>query len=299
VFAPATTVPFALVDNRMVIQATIDGRGPYALIVDTGSYDLVITPAVAAQLKLPTTSAGSATGAGSGSEQVSSAHLATLAIGAMRFNNQPCEVLDLSRIAHAFGFSHLDGIVGYALLRRLRVGVDMDASRLTLSAAPIAAPVRATATPFRVNGDDIITLDGAVDGLPAKFMVDTGDRTSLTLIRHFARAHDFYSRAAMHDVITGVGIGGPIYSDVLRTRVSVFGSTIPNVVTRASRDKGGAFANAAEDASVGMGLLKRFNIVYDYPRNRLYAWPSHYYRVPDTFRPPLNAATSPPSSSRS
>ncbi len=296
--ATSTTVPFTLVDNRMVVQATIDGSGPFAMIVDTGTYGVVITPAVATQLKLATKAAGSATGAGSGSAQVSSTRLTSLTIGSLRFDRVRSDVLDLSRIQRAFGFPHLDGIIGYGILRRLRVGIDMDGSRMTLSYAPLPTPKYASTVPFKIDSDDIIALSGAVDGVPATFMVDTGDRTSLTLIRHFAQAHDFYSKATLHDVVTGVGIGGPIYSDVLRTTVSLFGSTIPNVVTRASRDKGGAFVSAAEDASVGMGLLKRFNIVYDYPNAKLYAWPSRLYPEPDTFRPPSLTATSSPSYSR-
>jgi len=294
----ATTAPFTLVDNRMVVQATIDGSGPFSMIVDTGTYGVVVTPEVVAQLKLMTKGAGSVTGAGNGSAPVSSTHLSSLTIGSLGFADVRSDVLDLSGIRRAFGFPHLDGIIGYGILRRLRMGVDMDGSRMTLSYAPLPTPKNASTVPFKINGDDIITLSGAVDGVPGTFMVDTGDRTSLTLIRHFAQAHDFYSKATLHDVITGVGIGGPIYSDVLRTTVSLFGSTIPNVVTRASRDKGGAFALAREDASVGMGLLKRFNIVYDYPDGKLYAWPSRFYSEPDTFRPPPISATSSPSSSR-
>jgi hypothetical protein len=32
--------------------------------------------------------------------------------------------------------------------------------------------------------------------------------------------------------------------------------------------------------------LKRFNIVYDYPRDNIIAWPSKYFTTPDAFVPP-------------
>ena len=35
--ATSTTVPFTLFDNRMLIAVTLDGSGPFTMIVDTGS----------------------------------------------------------------------------------------------------------------------------------------------------------------------------------------------------------------------------------------------------------------------
>ena len=194
-------------------------------------------------------------------------------------------MIDLSPIRRAIGFPALDGIVGYDILRRLRVGVDMDAVQLTLSYPLLPTPKNAVMVPFSVDKNGIPQVQAAVDGVRGTFVLDTGDRSSLTLFRHFAQAHDFYSKALMRNVITGIGIGGPIYSDVMRTTVTLFGSTIPGVVTRASRDTGGAFAFAPQDASIGTGLLKRFNIVYDYPDHALFAWPSRFFSDTDEFRP--------------
>lgn len=283
--AQSASVPFTLFDNRMVITASINGSGPFSMIVDTGSDRVVITPEVARQLELRTRAAGSATGAGSGSAAMSATRLSSLSVGSMRFTNVGTDVLDLGPIRRAIGFPRLDGIIGYHVLRRLRVGVDMDASRLTFSYAPLPVPKGAAAIGFTVDEYGIVEVPGAVDGVHGTFMLDTGDRSSLTLFRHFAQANDFYRDAPVRDAITGIGIGGPVYSDVLRTTVSLFGSTIPGVVTRASRDRGGAFASGPQDASAGTGLLKRFNIVYDYPNRQLFVWPSRFFNQADTYRP--------------
>lgn len=283
--AQSTSVPFALLDNRMVIQVSIDRQGPFSMIVDTGSTSVVVTPSVARRLQLAARAAGTASGAGSGTAALSVTRFSDVSIGTLHFSNLHGEVIDLSRIARAFGFPRLDGIIGYDILRRLRVGVDMDSAQMTLSYPPITVPKDATAVGFKVDADGIPQVPAAVDGVHGTFIIDTGDRSSLTLFRHFAQANDFYRDAPVRNAITGIGVGGPIYSDVMRTTVSVFGSTIPGVVTRASRDKGGAFALAPQDASIGQGLLKRFNIVYDYPDAKLYTWPSRYFGEPDAYRP--------------
>lgn len=282
--ATSTSVPFTLFDNRMLIGVTLDGSGPFTMIVDTGSESLVITPSVARRLGLATRPAGSTGGAGSGTSALSRSRVGNVGIGAMRFDNLPADVIDLSPIQRAIGFPQLDGVIGYSILRKLRAGVDVDAGRLTLSYAPLPVPKAAVSTPFTIEYG-LISLTAAVDGVEGRFIVDTGDRWSLTLFKHFAQANDFYRNAVVRNAITGIGVGGPVYSDVLRTSLSVFGSTIPDVVTRASRDRGGVFASGRDDASIGNGLLKRFNIVYDYPDGEMIAWPSRFYAASDRYAP--------------
>jgi predicted aspartyl protease len=281
----ATTVPFALVDNRMVIQATIDGKGPFAMIVDTGSADVTITPSVARRLGLVARAAGYAYGAGSKSTAIGATRIKRIQIGTLRFGTLDASVLDLSPIQRAMGFGRLDGIIGYSILGRLRVGVDVDAQTLTFSYAPLPSPKNAAIVAFTTDLGGIPQVPASVNGIRGTFMIDTGDRSSLTLFRAFAQANDFYRDAPVRNAITGIGVGGPIYSDVMRTKVALFGTTISGVVTRASRDRGGVFAQGRQAASVGMGLLKRFNLVYDYPEKEIVAWPSSFFSAPDPYRP--------------
>ncbi|HEX3670935.1 MAG TPA: alpha/beta fold hydrolase [Candidatus Cybelea sp.] len=283
--ATSTTVPFTLFDNRIVVTVRLAGKGPFSMIVDTGSTSLVITPSVARQLGIASRSAGYASGAGSGAAALSRAVVSNLEIGALRFRNVAADVLDLSPIQRAFGFPHLDGVIGYDTLRRYRVGVDVDGMRLTLSSPPLSVPKDAAAEPFTTDAYGLIHVSAAVDGVHGTFVIDTGDRSSLTLFRGFANANDFYRDAPIRNVVTGYGIGGPIYSDLMRTTLALFGSTLPNVLTRASRDKGGAFAVGHEAGSVGMGALQRFNVVYDYPDARIYAWPSRRFPAGDDKKP--------------
>lgn len=291
--AASTTVPFTLFDNRILVDVTLDGEGPFAMIVDTGSGRLVISPSVAQRLDLPTRSAGAVTGAGSGSSRLALTRVPSVGLGALVYRELPADVIDLSPIRRAIGFPRLDGVIGYSMLRDRRVGVDMDARRLTISAGPLSVPKTAASVPFALR-NDLINVAAAVDGVHGTFLVDTGDRWSLTLFRRFAEENDFYRDALARNVVTGMGVGGLVYGDVLRTTVSLFGQTVSGVVTRASRDRGGVFATGPEDASIGNGLLKRFNIVYDYVERKMYAWPSHGFADSDPFRP-LSGPTALPS----
>lgn len=292
--AASTTVPFTLFDNRMMVTVRLAGKGPFSMIVDTGSSSLVITPSVARRLGIASRPAGYASGAGSSAAALSRAVVPSLDIGALHLPSLGVDVLDLTPIQRAFGFPRLDGVIGYDTLRRYRVGVDIDAMRLTLSSPRLSVPKNAAVAPFIVDANGLIHVPAAVDGVHGTFVVDTGDRSSLTLFRGFAESNDFYRDAPVRNVVTGYGIGGPIYSDLLRTTLALFGSSLPNVLTRAARDKRGAFAVGREAGSVGMGALERFNMVYDYPDARIYAWPSGRFAATDDKRPPAYDANALP-----
>jgi Aspartyl protease/PDZ domain len=284
--ATSTTVPFAFVDNRIFVPCSIGGKGPFSLLVDTGASGVLISPAVSAALGLTVRSAGTTSGAGSRRATIGTAELAVLAVGGMRFRHVRAVVLDLGEIRRGIGFPRFDGIIGSSILRGLRTRVDMDTARLTLSTAAIVPPPGARAVPFEL-ADELIRLPARIDGLQGTVVLDTGDRSSLTIFRGFARAHRIYDRpTGVRNALTGFGVGGPVYGDVFRLRdLDVLGVGIPGVVARASRDRGGVFATASEAGSIGGGVLRRFNVIYDYPARKLLVWRSRAFAATDRYDP--------------
>ena len=280
-----TTIPFTYVDNRIVVECKINGQGPFSMILDTGSPTIAITPATAAALGLAVRDAGTVTGAGNKAAKNGRAVIARLSLGNVTFESLNADVLDLTEIQRKFHFPHLDGIVGYPVLEHFATFVDVDDKTISFDRTAPPVPPRATTTHFE---GVLPEIHATVDGIAGKVLVDTGDRSSLTLFGPFAKRNGFFGRyPSKEDIVTGYGLGGPVYADVFTLpSLDVFGSHLTEVVTRASRQTGGVFASTAESASIGTGVLKRFNIVYDYPHNTIVAWPSGYFTGPDTFVPP-------------
>ena len=280
-----TTVPFTFVDNRMMIKCTINGAGPFTMVVDTGSPDVVVDSSAARVLNLQVRSNGTASGAGNKQAQIGATMLGSLAIGPKLFTGVSASVLDLSEIRTKLGFARLDGIVGYSIMKRFAVLVDADADTLTfLNAAP-SVPASASTTPFT---GVIPVIPATLDGIATSVIIDTGDRSSLTLFGPFAKSHGFYGRyPSQTNIVTGYGLGGPVYGDVFTMpSIDIFGKRVGGVVTRASRQTGGVFTGSQQGGSVGEGVLKRFNIVYDYPDKQIIAWPNKNFDATDRFIPP-------------
>jgi len=279
------SIPFTYFDNRMVIKSMIDGEGPFDMIIDTGAPDVAITPETAKRLAANVHNAGLVTGAGNYAVKNGATTLQSLSIASLSFNNVSADVIDLSEIRQKFHFPHLDGIIGYPILKQFATFVNVDAGTLSFSKTLPVLPAKTMRTSFE---GVVPVVHGQIDGVATKLLVDTGDRSSLTLFGPFAKRHAFYGRyPSKKNIITGYGLGGPIYADVFTLpNLYVLGTHLRSVVTRASRQKAGVFASSEEGGSVGTGVLKRFNIVYDYPRHAIIAWPSKYFTKPDVFKQP-------------
>jgi hypothetical protein len=269
----------------MTIQCTINGTGPFTMIVDTGSPDVVVDQSAASLLGLRVTKAGTITGAGNKPVDIGGTELRSLAIGSQIFHNLPASVIDLSEIRTKLEFPHLDGVVGFAIMKRFAVVVDVDSQTIRFLTATPAVPSSASTTSF---SGVIPSVAATIDATRSTVIIDTGDRSSLTLFGPFAKQHDYYSKDPSRvNIVTGYGIGGPVYADVFNLpSLGIFGRRLKAVVTRASRQTGGVFAGSGQGGSVGEGVLKRFNIIYDYPRRRIIAWPSTFFAQPDRFVPP-------------
>jgi len=284
----ATTVPFHLLDHRIFTTATIGGK-PYAMIVDTGTDGIVVTPEVAQQLHLFQRASAPISGAGAGSLRSTKARLPRISLAGRQLRTRDAIVADLGPIRRAIGFKHFDGIIGLDSLAPY-VRIDMDAQTLTLSAAPILAPRDAHAVTYTINGG-LPHVRAAVDGVHGDFVVDTGDRSALTLFATFARRNGFYQvMPRRNDVVTGYGIGGPIRGDRIQTHLKVFGFDLAPVVARMPAGNAGVFSTSQDPGSIGNAVLERFNMVYDTITHALRVWPSRAFGETQ----PFDAPTPPP-----
>jgi hypothetical protein len=276
------TVRFALIDNRIVLPVTINGRGPYQFIFDTGGANILDT-AVAQELGLKLDADGDAWGAGAERQQAWQTGVTRADLGGVASRDHEFRVISLEAIRKAIGFHRLDGLVGRELLQRFVVDIDY-AEQTLIFAEP--TPWRAPAASLKPHAiefyDSIPMVPAVVDGLEGTFIIDTGDRSSLTLFRPFVDRHKLRTKYTKKvEAITGWGVGGPITAEVTRAKLVLAGRTLDGTVTRMPLLKTGAFAISGLAGSIGTGVLKRFRTIYDYSRKHLYLMPGPNYAAAD------------------
>jgi membrane-associated protease RseP (regulator of RpoE activity) len=166
-------------------------------------------------------------------------------------------------------------MVGFETFRRFVTRVDYGAHTLTLIDPKHFDPKDAgTPVKFTFNGH-VPEVMGTFEGLPAKFDIDTGARSELTLTKPFAEKNGLrVSHPKGVDAVDGWGVGGPSTGYVTRGKAMTLGSVVVDdvVVTMANQTKG-AFSGSDYSGNVGGGILKRFVVTFDYNNQTMYLKP--------------------------
>jgi membrane-associated protease RseP (regulator of RpoE activity) len=138
--------------------------------------------------------------------------------------------------------------------------------------------------PFKFN-QHIPQVDGEIDGIKGAFAIDIGSPSSIDLFAPFVEKHKLKGKyRPRYAGVTGWGINGPSRSALARADVlKVGGVEIKGPVTELTLPTPGAVADKGAAGSVGAGVLKRFNLVFDYGRQLIYFERNANDALPDVF----------------
>lgn len=275
------SVPFQLANNHLFFQVEINGQGKFNLFFDTGGVN-VITPEAAQALGLSTEGALEGSGVGEKSEDVALTRIASVKIGGVTFRDQLFYVFPLAEMSRVEGVP-VSGIVGYELLKRLVAEIDYDGGYINFTTpAEFVPPQDAIAIPFTFESETP-QIEGKIDGLPGLFTIDTGSRSTLDLNAPFVAEHGLLAKHPKAiEATTGWGVGGASRSRVTRMAKLELGTgpagtglvAVENLVTGFSLQKKGAMARANLAGNIGGGLLKRFDVTFDYGKQVMYLKPN-------------------------
>lgn len=173
-------VPFDFIHGAIVVQAKVNGRGPYSMLLDTGADPSIVELSTAKSIGLKIAEKGEqGSGGGTGANLAYPTSLQVVQLGALRATNVDAVAMDLSKINTAMGRA-LGGVLGYSLLQGRIVQVDYPHHQVRfLDAPPQCArpagpqPPACTVLPFRYQ-DDILATGVTVNGRRVIATIDTG-----------------------------------------------------------------------------------------------------------------------------
>lgn len=281
--ASSVTVPFELINNHIYVDVKLNGRGPYRLLCDTGGANIV-TPELATELGLKTEGELEGAGVGEKSEDIALSKVDKLEIGAAYLDKQVFYVFPLAAFGRVEGIA-ANGLIGYEVFKRFVVRIDYETSQLTLldpgAFKYTGAGVR---VPFKFK-EHIPQVDGEIDGIAGKFDIDTGSRSSIDLMGPFVEKHGLKQKyKPKFEGVTGWGVGGPSRSAITRADVLKLGDVrIERPVTEITLQTKGAFTDEYVAGNIGAGVLKRFNLVFDYNGQAIYFERNANDALPDVF----------------
>jgi hypothetical protein len=181
---------------------------------------------------------------------------------------QVVETADLAMLGRVEG-RQPDGLLGYEFTKRFVTMIDYQNGRLTFQrpGARTEPPAQAIAVPFHFN-EHIPEIDGRIDGLPGRFLIDTGSRGGLALFAPFTERHRLIARYHAHvAAITGWGLAGPTRALLAPGRLLRLGPVdAPAAPLELALPQRGALASRYEAGTVGGRVLRQFNLTLDYGR---------------------------------
>ncbi len=267
-------MPIRVLNNHIYADVSVNGKGPYTFIFDTGGANLV-TPAVAKELGLKSEGHMDAHGAGEGIMEAGLTKVGELKIGNAALKNQVFIVLPLDAMSDVEGIKE-KGMVGFETFRRFVTRIDYAGKTLTLIDPKHFDPKDAGKPVKFVFAQSIPEIQGTFEGIPGMFEIDTGSRAELTLTKPFAEKNDVRAKHPKGiDAVDGWGVGGPSRGYVTRGAMLTMGSVqVPNVVTSLATQSKGAFAGNEYSGNIGSGILKRFIVTFDYEHQTMYLKPA-------------------------
>jgi hypothetical protein len=267
--AASTTVPFRLLNNHIYVEATVNGKGPYTFIVDSGGHTL-LSPRIVSDLGLKPIGEAIESGAGESHSTSGFVPYDEIAIGGVRLTHQIAFATNV--YDQSIEGVPVDGMVGFELIRRMVTTIDYGAHTITFTDPSRFKPKNlGTAVPF-VFYDHLPDVTGRIGDLPATFDIDTGSRSEVDITSPFVAAHQLRAKFAKGtSAVVGWGVGGPTRSYMVRLPALTLGPVpVTGIAAGLSEAKAGSISNPNYSGNIGGGLLKRFVVTFDYAHQVMY-----------------------------
>jgi hypothetical protein len=278
--AESLQVPFQLKRNVVIIPTRINGSHPLDLILDTGMtfdgvnlFDDKISKEIDAskviEVRVP----------GAGSSEPSTALMiedGVLAFGDITVDSQR---VIMSTSQYAQGFKS-DGVIGWNLFGHYIVSINYDKEVISLYGEDFAPPDSGWQIIPIALKKNIPFIEGNLevtrgDTIRALFYIDLASNEALELLTK--PDQKFKLPDSLTPSYLGTGLSGDIhgfYGSSLHLLLGDYElSNIPTAFAPAEvRSK-----QEGADGIIGNNCIRRFNVIVDYPHNRLYLRPNKYF----------------------
>ncbi|WP_158557114.1 aspartyl protease family protein [Mucilaginibacter conchicola] len=270
----------------MVVKLLINDKGPFNFIIDTGVGLMIITDySLVDSLKLPHARTIRLNGLGDGdaSEALVSPQL-NLGIDGLVSNGISAAVLknDLFDLSGHVGMP-IHGLLGYEFFNGLGVNINFNDSLMTVYRPKDFKPFRKSQKiPITIEDhkpylQTYITMPDGTNVLN-KFVIDLGAGHPVS-IENMIKKYGLPKGAITANL--GVALNGPISGYLSRIKSVDMGKyTLKNVITSFPSEDYVQRASVQRDGNLGMDILKKFNIGFDYSNGFMYIRPSNTFKAP-------------------
>lgn len=271
-------IPFKIIRSMVVIQLKINNKGPFNFILDTGVGIMLITePLLADSLNI--TNKRTIKIAGLGERENYEAIVAPIInvnVGDWLFSqNVSAAILkeDFFGLSNYAGMP-IHGLLGHDFFSKLAVKVSFtDSTLLVTKPGRMRLFRKAEKVPVTIEESKpyIITNVKLADGSKKinKLLIDLGAGHALSL----EKTDSLPQKSIKANL--GVGLNGLIDGRLARTgSIDIGKYSIENIITSFPAPNQSFQTSVPRNGSLGIGILKRFDIIFDYQNKLIYLRPN-------------------------
>jgi predicted aspartyl protease len=285
-----TRLSFEVNANKIYLPVRVNNSGPYWFLLDTGSISNVVDTETAKKLAIRLDRSFEASGGGEKTLRGAIGSNVILRIGDLEIRQGQIDVEPVNGAISAAEGRTVEGLLGYDFLSRFVVHIDYIKRRLEIfEPSGFHYSDSGGSIPLEVLRGEIFVASSLTmpDGksVLGKFVVDTGWRSALSLasplVAHEKLLSDFPRGV---DAVTGMGMGGPTVDTVARISSLKLGQyTVKHFVANFSHAKAGVLSEDNFAGIIGGEILRRFDVILDYPRQRMMLKPNAAFSTPYNF----------------
>lgn len=279
------TIPFRLVRNLIVVKLKINNKGPFNFIMDTGVGLMIITdPQLVDSLNIPSTRTVKIGGFGEGEAYEAYVTSALYVdIPGLTSYNVSAAILKTDH----FGLSNyvgipIHGLLGYDFFNNLAVKVDFSDSTMTVYRPKDKRLFsKGEKIPITIENNkpyietNVVFPCGSVR--KTKLIVDLGASHPLSL-ENMVSSSELPKKCIPANL--GIGFDGPITGYISRiTEVELGTYKIRNLIS-SFPENDSIKRDVRRDGNLGLGVLKKFIVVFDYADKLIYLKPGPNYDEP-------------------
>jgi hypothetical protein len=280
------TVPFRLVRNMIIIKLKINDQGPFNFILDTGVGLMIITePNLVDSIKLTSKRTIKIPGLGEGEDD--EAYISSI----LKVDIPGLESYDVSAAIlkkDHFNLSNyagmpIDGLLGYEFFANLAVKINFTDSTLSVCRPQDLRP-------FRKSNRIPITIEQRKPYMQTKVIFPNGTKLDAKMVIDIGAGHPVSIENMIKNnglpakyipANLGVGLNGPIDGFISRiNEIDIGKFKVKDVLASFPEDDKQIVTSVPRDGNLGLGILKRFDVIFDYPDNLLYLKKGVLYNEP-------------------
>jgi len=284
--AQVAKTPFSFSGTHLFINAQIGNSDTLRFIFDSGSTGAIVDSAAAEKARVSKEGRQKVDVGGNGGTQslLMAMNQNVRLEGGLNVTGVNPLLMDFTALSKVVG-EHLDGIIGFEVLNQYVTRIDFDKKMLTFYHGIKETDTTGyTGIPFEFSKNINIarfpisvTLANG-ETFTGRVMFDLGNAGNLLISTPFSKFHDFNSKIGKNIIRGGHGVSAETQEQVALIKSMNFNGfdfgpmVVQLTINEQAQPKDGYLG------ILGIGVLKRFNIIVDYANKKIYLKPNKAYK---------------------